>query len=237
MGSSGVFERRAGPALCKQNMQLFGLHTNPQKSAELLCDTHVISQARETIQILSTALWLRGYELTGEIDCSEYGCGVRQPYKLFGKHHPIVWWCASSRAHFEWTRRHGDALMAEYTHRTGDKVHMCQLFLDHLKEHTATHGLPDGMPQNECPNVFIQRVEDELGKKRAGEWLPRIAVKNPPEGCAWGMVAVDSSPVPNDWVASYKDNYLHKRSVWEGKNRKMTWSAFGQLGGKKRTRE
>lgn len=213
-------------------MQLFGVSENPSQAAALLCDNHVISQAKETTQILYTALFLWDVVPEGKVDCTELGQGLREPYKPFGKGHPVVQWAAASRRHYRWTIEHAKALMAEYMHRSGKK-HLCQLFLDHINKHIDAHGLPSGMPESITADEWLATLEP----KKRGLWLPRIATAFPPTGCDFGVIAADMPgglDAPGNWVLSYKQYYAYKRST--AFKRAMKWSGEGQLGAAKRAR-
>ena len=177
---------------------------------------------------------VHGVVLTGKIDCSAWKSGVREPYKAFSKHHPIVWWVAGARSHFRWALRHGFALATEYEHRSG-KMHMCKAFLDHLQAWVDTHGLPDSMPETASPDEWLKFV---LESKRE-EWAKRIALQLPPDGCQFGVIALKDfkTSSPGNWVDSYKEYYVLKRLEWASKESRpmvMKWSSAGEMCGVKR---
>lgn len=91
-------------------MNIFYLDTDIHKSAQFLLDKHVVKMPLETTQLLCNAIILNG--------------GVAQ-YKLTHAKHPCTVWAANSLTNFEWLRRYGIAVCAEYTHRYG-KTHKCE---------------------------------------------------------------------------------------------------------------
>jgi hypothetical protein len=218
-------------------MQLFGLEITAQSAADLLCDTHVHSQSRETTQILYTALWIHGVVPHGEVDCSAWGKGKRPAYKPFSENHPIVQWAAGAQSHYRWVLQHAIALAETYEHRSGHK-HMCAAFINHIVEHVNANGLPNTMPVTVTPQQWLEWVS----KDKRAQWEPRIAIRMPPNGCEFGIVAIkdfEGSDARN-WVKSYREYYVHKERVWADKEKRaivMQWSEKGELGAKKRKRE
>lgn len=90
-------------------MNRFILDTTAIKSAQALCDKHVVKMVLEEAQILSTALQLNG------IDNSDL-------YKPTHINHPVVKWTASCRTRFAIGLVYFKAIADEYTYRYG-KVH------------------------------------------------------------------------------------------------------------------
>ncbi len=87
-------------------MQIFAVDKCPITAAQALCDTHVISQIKESAQILSAVAHLKGYW---------------EPwmYKPAWLKHPAVLWTAESEANLRWLVAHGVALSMEYWYRYG----------------------------------------------------------------------------------------------------------------------
>ena len=71
-------------------MNIFYLHENPQRCAEMHCDKHVVKMILETAQLLSTA----HHEIDGEpsIEC----------YKATHKNHPSAVWARENRSNYIW---------------------------------------------------------------------------------------------------------------------------------------
>ena len=83
-------------------MNIFVLHTNPEKAAQMLCDKHVVKMILETAQILSTV--------------------AQRGYKPTHAKHPCTLWAKESIQNWNWLCEHGIAMGKEYTARYG-KVH------------------------------------------------------------------------------------------------------------------
>jgi len=217
-------------------MQLFGLECNATNAASYMCDAHVVSQARETTQILYTALSQWGVKIEGFIDCSEVTKkpgDLRSPYLPFSKNHPIVQWATASRQHYLWVLDHAKALMTEYTHRSGGKTHLCQLFVAHVEKHLEENGYPGAMPDAITADEWLATFDE--GKR--GAMRARVASKLPPHGCAFGVIAIEMEGEeladPANWVDSYRQYYKYKQQRFK---RRMSWSGAGELGSAKRRR-
>jgi hypothetical protein len=105
-------------------MNIFVLDKNPIKSAEYLCDRHVIKMCLESAQLLCGARIL---------------FGNKAPYKLTHKNHPVLKWLCSHSAHYHWTYLLGKAICREYTYRYG-KQHASEKVIDECgKEFFAGH--------------------------------------------------------------------------------------------------
>lgn len=91
-------------------MNIFTVETCPVRSAQALCDKHVVKMPVETAQMLSTAVVRHGGTST---------------YRPTHSRHPCTVWAGDSRQNFRWLVVHGMALCHEYTARYG-KVHKSQ---------------------------------------------------------------------------------------------------------------
>lgn len=87
-------------------MNLFVLHPEPMWAARWQVDDHLRSQTKETAQLLSTALRLRGIDAPGL-------------YKSTHLHHPCTRWVAESWGNFQWALKLGYCLGFEFAYRTG----------------------------------------------------------------------------------------------------------------------
>ena len=215
-------------------MQLFLMSADPREAARRLCDQHICSQARETMQILTTLLWHWGVTPAGPVDCGEHG--ARKVYAPAYRKHPCVLWAAACQAHAEWIYNHARELCSQYTTRSyNGKKHLCEYHLDHWAAHIKAHGYPAGMPESVTPDEWLATFDDET---RAGlEW--RVADANPPMGCKFGILALDMigprrGPY-NDCLASYKEYYGHKEHYSFSKPMRYT-TTMGQPVAKKRSR-
>ncbi len=207
-------------------MQLFGLHTDPVKAAQLLCNTHVVKMASEGHQIMVAALSLCGVKLTGEIDCTAHGKGIRQPWKVAYRGHPLAHWTAACINNFEWTLAYTNAVLDEYSIRY-NRTHLTSLFVNHLSDHLDKNGFPTAMPRTITAEHWLDDMAEKMPNKVA-EWSTRIAKVSPPDGCSFGYVAIKGfeSSETQDWVAAYHKCYELKRSKWANKEKRpiiMMW--------------
>ena len=89
-------------------MNIFYLHKNPERAAEMHCDKHVVKMILETAQLMSTAHRF----LDGDRYADKNGL-----YKLTHKNHPTAIWVRKSKENYMWTWNLLDALLQEYTKR------------------------------------------------------------------------------------------------------------------------
>ena len=213
-------------------MQIPATKKDAEESARDACDTYACKIPVEIVQMCTTALRsVHGCVITGKVDCSAWGKGMRDPYKSFSQHHPIVWWVAGARAHFRWALKYGLALTQQYELRFNRK-HMCGAFLMHLQRWVDKQGFPASMPESVTPAQWLQFVKTNFPTQteaKHAEWAKRIATKQPPNGCQFGIVAIkDFEPsTPDNWVQSYREYIKHKEIQWrtrEVRPLKMTWS-------------
>jgi len=106
-------------------MNLFVLDKCPKKSAELMCDKHVVKMILEVAQMLSTAH--REFE-------SKIVTDTCLLYKKTHLNHPSTIWVRTTGANYLWTYAHFVALCDEYTKRYG-KVHLSETKLKKLLSH------------------------------------------------------------------------------------------------------
>lgn len=97
-------------------MNIFCVDSDPVKSAQQLCNKHIIKMPLETIGMLSYAF---------KEDQSSY------PNKRSGRHylHPASVWARKSRENFEWLLEHGKELANEYFIRY-KREHFAKTHLD-----------------------------------------------------------------------------------------------------------
>jgi hypothetical protein len=92
-------------------MNIFVLHQDPNVSARMLCDKHVVKMLLETAQLLCSVHWATGEDYA--------------PYKLTHLKHPCSVWARESIQNYRWLCRHGSELCLEYTRRY-HRVHKSQ---------------------------------------------------------------------------------------------------------------
>ena len=90
-------------------MNIFYLHKDPVKAAQLQYNKHVVKMILESAQMLCTAH-----------HCI-MGSDANVPYKSAHKNHPSTIWARQSAQNYAWLYHHMMALGAEYTKRYGKK--------------------------------------------------------------------------------------------------------------------
>ena len=104
-------------------MNIFYLHSDPVKAAQIQYNKHVVKMVLESAQMLCTAHHCYGN--------AEQKLNV--PYKQAHLNHPSTIWARKSRATYRWLYLHMIALGDEYTKRYG-KTHLtitkCAKFLN-----------------------------------------------------------------------------------------------------------
>ena len=106
-------------------MNIFAVHSDPNKAAQMLCDKHVVKMPLETAQMLVTSLVQWGLSYS---DRPRTQSGNR--YKCTHHNHPCTVWAGLSQANFRWLCDHGLALCDEYQFRY-DRQHACRKVIDH----------------------------------------------------------------------------------------------------------
>ena len=117
-------------------MNIFVLHNDPVKAAQLQCDRHVVKMTLESMQMLSTCHRMLDGKLTTRPSIS--GKRVVQYYDLYEGsddleaelmymravhfEHPCNQWLRRSEGNYRWMWEHTKALCKEYTYRYG-KIH------------------------------------------------------------------------------------------------------------------
>jgi len=96
-------------------MNIFLLDEDIDLAVQYACDKHVVKMLTESVQILSTAAIVNGFD--------------GAPYRKTHEHHPCVKWAASSRDNYEWLLDFARAQYREYNYRYG-KIHMAGVKLE-----------------------------------------------------------------------------------------------------------
>ena len=113
-------------------MNIFATDLDPRRSAEFLCNRHVVKMVLETAQLLSGALRMHGVD-------------DDRLYRLTHKNHPCSIWTRTDRTNFMWLVEHGLALSAEYSRRYR-KTHKSLAVIEAAR--SLAHRIPagDGTP-------------------------------------------------------------------------------------------
>jgi hypothetical protein len=120
-------------------INIFYLHNDPVKCAEMHVDRHVVKMIIEYAQLLSTAhRVLDGEEVIG---VSKTGRKAKRwqlldkredtVYKATHINHPSAVWARQSKQNYQWLYSLWIACLQEYTYRYG-KVHSCNRLVDSL---------------------------------------------------------------------------------------------------------
>ena len=131
-------------------MNIFVLHTEPDKSARYQCDKHVPKMCVETAQMMATAVRNHGAE---DIDMPLNKSG--SPYKGGYANHPCTRWASECQENFLWLAEHGLALCNEFEARF-EKEHGC---FEPILQMLALHQL---LPKNGKMTPFALAMPDEF---------------------------------------------------------------------------
>lgn len=105
-------------------MNIFYLHKNPRKCAQMHCDKHVIKMILEAVQLL--------YSVHYALDCPVW----KGAYKKTHSKHPCALWLLESIENYLWTISLAWELAEEYRFRYGEhKMHACEIHLVWLENH------------------------------------------------------------------------------------------------------
>lgn len=131
-------------------MNIFYLHTDPYRAAEMLIDKHVVKMVLESAQLLCTCHRV----LDGEHGYKLSAAGRRlqtwthpdpkmeaELYKSQHFNHPCSLWLRESVENYNWLYQHFKALSEEYTKRY-KKVHLSWVKLEHILKNP-----PKNIPQ------------------------------------------------------------------------------------------
>ena len=171
-------------------MNIFYLHNDPKKCAEMHNDKHCVKMILEYAQLLSTAhRVLDGTQHVGLSKTGRHRTVLALPdsrddvlYSATHVNHPSAVWVRQSRANYNWLVSMFQELCKEYTYRYG-KTHKCESMLE-----TLTYG-----PRN----ISVIKPFTE----------PTPAM---PDECK----------VPGNSVASYRSYYIMNKqhlATWSGK--------------------
>ena len=104
-------------------MNIFVTHPNPEQSAKVLPDKHIVKMPLETCQMLSIVCSKKWGHDYGEIHRIN-----GEPYKTEKgafRNHPCTIWANETLANTWWLLAHGYEMCKEYRHRYG-KTHSCE---------------------------------------------------------------------------------------------------------------
>ena len=123
-------------------MNIFVTDPDPNVSAQVLPDKHVVKMPLETCQMLAVVFSKWYYNWGNDLLPKKDGTPYNTEKGAF-RGHPCTIWAAESFANTAWLIQHGFALLNEYETRYG-KVHSCQT------------------PMNAAEKVFEERTGKRL---------------------------------------------------------------------------
>jgi hypothetical protein len=143
-------------------MNIFFLHTDAQKAAEMQCDKHIPKMAVESVQMLVSALRRHG-ATDNDVPLTKAGTPHRGGYA----NHPSTRWAGDTAGNFFWLADHGIALCREYTYRFG-KEHAClaQLYDCHR---AGWNFIPYGA-RTDVPLCVGEDMQRKYNKMTASMW-------------------------------------------------------------------
>ena len=171
-------------------MNLFRLHDNPVRAAQMQCDTHVIKMTLETAQMLSTA-----HRLYGTLDHPDL-------YKATHSNHPSTKWVCETSGNYEWAYQHFLALGREYTHRYG-KTHLSVKKLSRVLANVPSN-IPVG-PQTTQSLAMKHRPECMFPDDPVKSYRLYYFTKRHDFEMTW-----KNRPVPPWFIRMAVRNYLHQ---------------------------
>ena len=109
-------------------MNLFYLHEDPAIAASYMCDVHILSQIRETAQMLSTAHHvIDGERIEGKkSNGHKYVYWHKEGpllYKCTHLNHPSTIWVRTTTSNYRWAFEHFEALLQEFRKRYPETTH------------------------------------------------------------------------------------------------------------------
>ena len=118
-------------------MNIFFIDRCPIKSAQQLCDKHVVKMVLETAQMCSTAM----HDWHSSPDTMiDYPTDLLENiYKPAYQNHPMTKWVGDLRCNLVWAIRHGLAIGEEYKYRY-DKDHNSTSILQKIKDYMEHMG-------------------------------------------------------------------------------------------------
>jgi hypothetical protein len=213
-------------------MNIFALWSSAHRSAESLCDIHVVKMVLESTQMLYT-VW---HVCTGT-DIPWLPDDRLPPYKKTHERHPCVIWALASAGHYLWLLRHARALSDEYTRRY-HKVHKCS---EHIARLEAS-GVPRRQPIPVHVKTGCRKRGRPMTQRKIQDSWQRVAQRSRkrcwntsklPVGWEWFECAIADDVFNKcmcidqdgdlDVFATYRVYMLHKFHQWSSGRRPMKW--------------
>ncbi len=152
-------------------MNIFTTNSCPVKSAQEMCDKHVVKMIVEYAQLMSTAhRVLDGEEYEGRTNAGRRIKRWLHPnkdmeeilYKASHIKHPSGLWCRATTANYKWLYAHFIASCEEYTHRY-EKTH-----LTFTKMAEVFKNLPKNLPKGKQTEFAVAIAENQTCRQIPG---------------------------------------------------------------------
>jgi len=159
-------------------MNIFILHVLADVAAGMHCDTHANKMLLEATQILYTVMYMMN------IDTSVLGT---KPYRKTHEFHPCTLWALACKAHAYWILDFAIALgvVRQNVYKTGHKS------TEHLDAMKRTMCF-DSLPATTTPAKWAKQLKGMgISDDNIKSCLSKVALKNPPNGCIFGVACVD----------------------------------------------
>jgi hypothetical protein len=136
-------------------MQIFLLSENFSSCAKCLCDLRLNKILVESVQIISTALWINNCNVAE----SMYSKG--HIYLPAYEKHPICQWASENSVHYMTVIKYASHLDFEYHHRF-EKEHASSGVLDRLSTDEVFFKILDKYPERDFPNctTHMKHIKD-----------------------------------------------------------------------------
>ena len=174
-------------------MNIFVTDPDPNKSAQVLPDKHVVKMPLETCQMLAVVYSKWYFNWGNDLLPKKDGTPYNTEKGAF-RGHPCTIWAGKNIYNTAWLIQHGFGLLKEYTHRYG-KVHSTNMKLNHILErvpNTIGEGWrepPPAMqhyPQCIVPGDSVQSYRNYYIEAKA--YFAKWTKRDTPEWFAEGVV-------------------------------------------------
>lgn len=141
-------------------MNIFVLDSDPKIAAQYHCNKHVISQMKEGVQMLCTALHVWG----NKVPLNSSG----EPYKPAHENHPCTKWVQEGLLNYQWLWDLVNALTEEAIYRFDGTYHIADIIADGTLPRT-----PEYHPKPNTRTPFANATSDWL--KSSDNWNNKSA--------------------------------------------------------------
>lgn len=184
-------------------MQLFVTDADAAAAARTLTNVQVNAAIREVTQMLYGVVALRGVPIEATLATGEPIYTTKANVML----HPQTAWLAASRAHVAWALAHVHQLLrcwARFKRASDDEAletHGCGKHVRHLEAALGTSAARAKLPSKVSASAWLATLTSE----QRDRWSPRVARRNLPHGCLFGLLNMEETFwIEDDLVGSYR---------------------------------